>query len=329
MVVESYGVWKAKPVRYTFQDRHEDSESPHLHLYYTDNEDKEGEAAINIKSGDRKESRLAYWMVPEFSHPITDRLTEPDHGFRLLADTPEQSRGGLALDYIRDNLFQKMDGRILPHDVDGPGNDILDDAIAARSTVYIFGSRFDRGKGVHNVHMNQGSPKPWTGANGIYQGGAFVIQFDDHWEAVFIGFASQAVHTKDGPGREAGQPMPETGYKTWASFLLPETPEANRTEEELEDSPIFIAKALVNPSGPDNQPGGRSETITLANRTDADWDLTGWVIPNKNGDTGQLQSGLRIAAKGFVTVQVPTVALSNNGGTATLLNAEGLKVHGY
>lgn len=335
MVVENYGVWKAKPVRYTFEDRHEDPRSPHLHLYFTNDGANENQAAINIKSGDREESRLAYWMVPNLSHPITDRLAQLDGGFHLLADTPEQGPGGLALDYIRGNLFNRMSGRILPHDVDGPGNDILDElrpildrAIAARATVFIFGSRYNRGGGIHNVHMNQGSPEPWLSANGTYQDGGLIIQFDDHWEGVFIGFASQAVHTKDGTGSEAGDPLPDTGYKTWADFLLPESREDDRAHEEVNDAPVVIARALVNPPGPDNQPGGPRETVTLANRTGRDMDLAGWAIRNKNGATERLPVGVRIAANGSTTVYLTTVALPNNGGTITLLSPQGLKVYG-
>jgi uncharacterized protein YukJ len=334
MVVRSYGVWRAKPVRYTYEDRHQDSVSPHLSLFFTDDEAGEGRAAINIKSGNRQESRLAYWTLPQFAHPITEKLAALDNGFQLLAGTSEQRRGGLALDFIRGNLFRRSDGRILPHDVEGPDNDILDQlkpildrAIMADATVYIYGSQFSDGKGVHNVHMNQGNSQRFAGDNGVFQDGALILNFEDHWEAVFIGFASQAIHTEDGPNGP-GQPLPRTGYMTWANFLAPEITSGDQARHDLADSPVFITKALVNPPGPDNQPRTAPETVTLINRTDQEVDLSGWRILTKAGEAQELSSGLRIAAKGTRMVEVPRAPLSNQGGTITLLNAQGLKVHG-
>nr|CEG04579.1 unnamed protein product [Fusarium clavum]CEG05787.1 unnamed protein product [Fusarium clavum] len=333
MGVESYGVWRAKPVSYTFEDRHRDPKSPHLSLYFDDGKGKEGKAAINIKSGNRDESRLAYWAVSDFTHGVTQKLAQLSNGFHLLADTSEQSLDGLALDYIRSNLFNRVNGRILQHDIDGPDNDILDQlkpiidkAISAKATVYIYGSEFSSGKGIHNVHMNQGNSGRWDDDNGVFQDGGLIFEFEDHWEAVFIGFASQAVHTLDGPER-AGYPLPEQNFNTWADFLAPERPEDEKVKKEIEDSPVFIAEALVNPTGPDQQPGTSPETITLKNRTQNEIDLSGWKIRIKTGDIQTLASGRRIGPNGTVTIET-TVPLSNRGGIITLLNAEGFKVHG-
>jgi len=334
MPVESYGVWKAKPVRYTYETDQADPNSPHLSLYYVDDEPAEGRAAINIKSGDRNESRLAYWTVPNFRHPITEDLASLNRGFRLLEGTSEQGRGGIALDFIRGNLFQRNEGRILPHDVAGDNNDILDQlkpivdrAIADDATVYIYGSSFDNGKGIHNVHMNQGNPQRWSRDNGVWQDGGLLLQFADHWEAVFIGFASQAVHTEDGPG-DAGQPLPRTGYLTWANFLDGDVSPPSREQDDLSDTPVIITKALVNPRGPDGQPGVDPETVTLKNRTDAEVNLSGWKLRNKNGESHVILAQ-GIAGGASVTIAlVPQVLLSNKGGTITLLNGTELKVHG-
>lgn len=336
MVVQSYGVWRAKPVNFTYEGRREDSVSPHLMLFFTDSE-ANGKAAINIKSGDRHESRLAYWAIPQFTHPVTEQLAALDDGFQLLAGTSEQGPGGLALDFIRGNLFPRSSGRILPHDVDGPHNDILDEvkpvfnqAVSKGATVYIYGSQFSDGTGIHDVHMNQGNAQSWARDNGIFQDGAVIFQFADHWEAIFIAFAAQAIHTEDGPDN-AGQPLPKTGYLTWANFLAPEVPGGDRIRDDLADSPVIITQALLKPPGPDNQPGAAPGTVTLTNRTDQEVDLKGWRIRNKAGEAQELPSGLRIAARGTVTVKVPHAPLSplsQHGGTITLLNAQGLKVHG-
>ncbi|KAH7187344.1 hypothetical protein DER44DRAFT_853852 [Fusarium oxysporum] len=333
MVVENYGVWRAKPVRYTFEDRFDDLKTPHLSLYFDDDKGEEGRAAINIKSGNREESRLAYWTVSKFAHDITNKLAQLSNGFHLLAGTSEQRLDGLALDYIRSNLFSRDTGRILPHDVDGADNDILDQlkpildrAISAKATVYIYGSEFSSGKGIHNVHMNQGNSGRWLKDNGVFQDGALIFQFEDHWEAVFIGFASQAAHTRDGPER-AGYPLPDEDFKTWANFLAPERSDEDKEQDDIADSPVFIAEALVNPPGPDQQPGTPPETISLKNRTGGEIDLSGWKIRIKTGDTQILPSDMRIGANDTMTIQT-SVPLSNKGGIITLLNAQGLKVHG-
>ena len=337
MGVQDYGVWVANPVRYTYEGKDQDNVSPHLSLFYTDADDGEGRAAINIKSGDRQESRLAYWTVANFTHPITTQLAELSLGFTLLAATRQQGgANGLALDFIRSNLFDRTSGRILPHDVQGANNDILDElkplidrALADEAKVFIFGSAFDNGKGIHNVHQNQGNAARWARDNGVFQDGALLFQFGDgHFEAVFIGFASQAVHTEDGPGADAGQPIPRTGYRTWVNFLAPEASQGDKEGAEIADSPVLIAEALVNPEGPDGQPGAAPETVTLHNRSDVNVNLEGWKIRNRAGQEQPLEAGLTLAAGKKVTVKVPKAPLSNNGGTITLLDGKGLKVHG-
>jgi uncharacterized protein YukJ len=333
MVIESYGVWRAKPIRYTFVDRFADLQSPHLSLFFDDNEGREGLAAVNIKSGNRQESRLAYWKVSDFTHDITKKLAKLNNGFHLLAGTSEQKLDGLALDFIRSNLFNRANGLILAQDIGGADNDILDQlrpiidqAISAESTVYTYGSQFSSGKGIHNIHMNQGNSGRWESDNGVFQDGALIFEFGDHWEAIFIGFASQAVHTRDGPER-AGSPLSEQDFMTWANFLAPERPDEDRARDDLTDSPVFITQALVNPPGPDQQPGTSPKTISRKNRTQHEIDLSGWKIRIKTGDIQELPSGLRIGPNATMTIET-SVPLSNQGGIITLLDAQGLRVHG-
>ncbi|KAJ6439233.1 spectrin repeat domain-containing protein [Purpureocillium lavendulum] len=324
MPVADYGVWKAKPLRYTYETEKQDPNSPHLSLMFSDDERGQGRAAINIKSGDHSDSRLAYWLVQDLQHPIIDQLQVLDSGFRLLEGTNGQRHDGLALDYIRGNLFQKENGTLLPHDIPGEKNDIIDAltpvlnaAISREATIYLYGSHFDDGKGIHNVHMNQGSPRRWAKDNGVMQDGGFILQFNDHWEAIFIGFASQAVHTKDDPPGE-GNPIPPVGYKTWANFLDSEVPAVKRHNDSLADMPVVISRALVNPPGPDNQTDGQHELIYLTNRTAQTVDLAGWKIQNKAGQNPYTMttSGMHICGTAkdilaaFIMSSVPLAAFS-------------------
>ncbi|KFY97124.1 hypothetical protein V500_02200 [Pseudogymnoascus sp. VKM F-4518 (FW-2643)] len=334
MPVAEYGVWKAKPVSYTYETEFDDPVNPHLSLIFTDDKPGQGQAAINIKSGDTKESRLVCWLSQPFQNPITNELKKLHGGFRLLEGTDEQGPGGLALDYIRENriqetLFQKETGRLLPHDIPGEDNDILDilkpilnRAISNKATIYLYGSHFDNGKGIHDVHMNQGNPKRFARDNGVFQDGGFVLQFSDHWEAVFIGFASQAIRTEDGPVNP-GFPIPRKNYTTWRDFLELETPDREKNE-----SPVVISGALVNPPGPDNQPEGNPETVSLTNRTEEVVDLSGWKIRNKVGQFEELSSGDTLSANGSEAFKVPGCPLSNQGGIIMLFDKQGRKMHG-
>ncbi|KAH7079829.1 hypothetical protein BKA63DRAFT_229172 [Paraphoma chrysanthemicola] len=225
MPVENYGVWKGKPNRYTYDTHEDDPRSPHLALFFADDEHNNARAAINIKSGDRSDSRLVFWTVADFQHPLIHKLRSLSTGFHNIAGIDEQGSDGLALDYIRFNLFQRQTGRLLPHDIPGENNDIidvlapiLDRAVGSGANIFTYGSQFGDGEGIHNVHMNQGNPRQWASDNGVYQDGGIILQFEDHCEAVFIGFASQAVDTVDS-GNRAGQPRPSTGYLTWAHVL--------------------------------------------------------------------------------------------------------------
>ncbi|KAJ5380258.1 uncharacterized protein N7496_002686 [Penicillium cataractarum] len=233
MTISHYGVWACQPTRYSAETEKQDSKSPHIHLYFTDDSSSSRnlEAAINVKSTD-KDTRLVFWLNRNFSHPITEELSQLEQGFHLAqsgsssnsahedhsqSSSRHQSHGHhhyherlvrrqestlQGLDFVRtENLIDIQSGQVLPHDIPGPNNDILDeldpiltDAINKKATAYIFGSSY--GSGIHDIHMNQGSLPSF--ANGIYEDGALLFKFDDgHWEAVFLAFASQKIPTDD------------------------------------------------------------------------------------------------------------------------------------
>ena len=215
MPVDNYGVWVAHPTRFTAQRAREDPKSPHIHLYFTDGPqtDGSGRAAINVKSIG-KDSRLVYWVERDFSHPFTETLARLESGFQPLGNNPRRrdpryetdgdAESMQGLDYIRTKeLVHIESGRVLPHDLPGPDNDILDEmepflqnVIDEGATAYIFGASF--GNGIHDVHMNQGSLPRFD--NGVWEDGALFFRFRDHWEAIFLAFASQRIPTNDKDG---------------------------------------------------------------------------------------------------------------------------------
>ncbi|KAJ6109112.1 hypothetical protein N7486_001346 [Penicillium sp. IBT 16267x] len=344
MPIHDYGVWKANPVKYIVEHEEDDSVSPHLSLYFDDSGDprrlashsvhrnrRSGleipglfRAAINIKSGDKRESRLAYWVNHSINqNPIVSRLTDLPLGFHALGETDSEATSSSPnLDYIRGNLFNINDGRILPHDVPGPDNDIIDvlepeikDAVDEKAHIYLFGARFNTRDGIHNIHMNQGNAHKFKRDDGVFQDGGILINYpnSDRWVGVFLGFASQAVHTDDKTGHAITS-------ETWEDYLGPEGQRADLTENTVK-----IKEALVTPPGPD---GRQRRSVTLTNPTNHKMPLSRWKIHNSAGQSQALPSDAALDAMSTDAFSLPNCPLSSRGDTITLVNDQGLKVDG-
>ena len=225
--VQNYGVWFARPIKYDVETKEDDPKSPHIHLTFRDDSQENFTAAINIKSGDRKESRLVYWFNDDMHASFIDDFKGLKPGFHSLEGNTK------GLDYLRDDgLFDQRKGEILDHDIDGENNDIIDKltpllkrSVNEKATIHIFGSQFGgkkstgKQRGIHNVHMNQGSLPKYS--NGVQQDGAMFFHFEDEdqWVGVFLAFASQRVPTDN----ETGQPLPNA--RSWANILKQEEEE--------------------------------------------------------------------------------------------------------
>lgn len=219
MTIHGYGVWAGLPTRCYTEHAGDHDPTPHIYLYFRDdnNSDKEREAAINVKSRG-EDSRLVLWKDENYSHPITAELAELDLGFHLITQTLSSRFSGFnnprvvhGLDYLRPgDILPSAAGLLVPFDVPPPQDDILrevqpvlQNAIEHNATIYIFGSSF--GSGIHDIHMNQGSQPPFE--NGVGEDGALLIKYPSgSWTTVFIAFASQKVPTDD----RTGDPLPES-----------------------------------------------------------------------------------------------------------------------
>ncbi|KAM0104689.1 hypothetical protein ACP6JE_000656 [Aspergillus fumigatus] len=123
-----------------------------------------------LQSISNLETRMTLASYRDFSqHSIIDRLSVLKPGFHLLEDT-KSSPDGPRVGFIRSNLFNVNSGRVLPQNIEGPDNDIIDllepevrQAIERQAEVYVFGARFDTKDGIHDVHMNQGNKGRWKG----------------------------------------------------------------------------------------------------------------------------------------------------------------------
>jgi uncharacterized protein YukJ len=272
--------------------------------------------AVNVKSK-QQPSELLYLIKEDFQHPLLARLADMREGFGLLPKRP----GGAALDFIRGNLFDRNEMRLLPHNLPGPDNDLSDRiehyvkrAINEPDTlVFAFGQRwgpdqeqrdkifgFQPGNGIHDIHMNQGNIAAFRADDGVWQDGGLILRFpsSDQWVAVFLAFQSQAWHTDD-----------VTGH-------------AIETVEEP-DKTVRIIAAMVNPAGGEPE----AETVMLLNPGPRAIDLAGWKIADQQKRKSPIAGSIAASSALTVRLSAPT-QLGNSGGIITLLDRDGLKVDG-
>jgi uncharacterized protein YukJ len=309
MPLKRYGVLKGTAI----DRRLGAGQSPHYQVHIVD-EQLDHRIAVNVKSA-LTPSTLEYLVVEDFRHPITQGLAELSPGFHPLPSGP----GGLALDFIRGNLFDPRDMRTLPHDVPGPDNDLnekIDHFVqramsAEEAEVYAFGEKwgpedkkdkyfgFRPGAGIHDIHMNQGNVERFRRDDGVWQDGGLLFHFpgEGRWVGIFLKFQSQSWHTDD-----------RTGH---------------RIDAGLPDLRMRIVAALVNPVGPSPE----AEQVIVLNTTPAAIDLHGWSVANKDKRRMPLEGTIGPGETTTFAMSAD-VPLSNKGGIITLLDAEGLKVHG-
>jgi uncharacterized protein YukJ len=314
MPLKSYGVLKGRPI-----DRRLGTHAnAHYQVHLVDDDD-DYRIAVNVRSK-LAPSALEYLIDDRFRHPVIAPLPALAPGFHVLPRRP----GGLALDFIRGNLFDRTRMVPLPFDVPGPDNDlnealdrVLKPALADEDAmVYAFGERwgpestrdkifgFKPGNGIHDIHMNQGNAEGFVDQDGVWQDGAMLVHLpsQDRWVAVFLKFQSQTWHTDD-----------VTGHRIEGTIEAPVE----------RDGLVRIVGALVNPTGP----APERETVTLLNTSPQPVPLDGWAIADRNKQKHRLSG--TIAAGATLAVALPQqVQLGNQGGIITLLDDRGLKIDG-
>jgi uncharacterized protein YukJ len=314
------------------------STSPHYQIKVVD-DTTEYRIAINVRSS-LSPPDLEFIVLPNFDHPLLDAIDEVQLGMHLLPSDPVKRRqSGVCLDFLRMNLFHRADMKPIPSFAPGPDNDLnekidwyVDEAMGdERNRVYAFGERwgpeanrrdqyfgFLPGNGIHDIHYNQGSDGEFKKDNGVYQDGGLLLHFaaENRYVAYFTKFQSQAWNSDE----KTGNPLPgnhETPRPEPGPRPGPRPPSGGGPR-------VRIVAALVNPR---NTGGGERETVTLLNATAQEQDLTGWALLDKEDESTPLSGKLAPGATATVRVK-PPMTLSNKGGTITLLDKGGLKVHG-
>ena len=117
MPLKQYGVLKGRAL--AGRTEHVD-DTPHYqaHVYAAGSHFR---VAVNVKSSESP-PELLFLVDENFQHPVTSRLLDLPLGFTELQRQP----GGVALDFIRFNLFDRTQMRPMPHDLPDPDNDLND-----------------------------------------------------------------------------------------------------------------------------------------------------------------------------------------------------------
>ena len=306
--------------------------------------------AINVRSNAKNFGKdLWFFLDEDFHHPIIESLKSLPLGRKIFdpnSTATERRDSGSALDFIRMNLFDRTKMKIFPGHLQGAHNDLderIDDLINdmigdEESLIYAFGETwideqkkdkifgFFPGNGIHNIHMNQGD---LTGAHahedGVYQDGGMIFYYaaENRYVAYFTKFQSQSWHTDDKTGHAIAGTGEEMG--TGGGMVGQGTHGGGNpmTAGNDPDFQVRIVGAMVNPVGP----APEAETVTLLNTTTGSIDLTGWSLAdrqkNKMSLSGEIPKG------GTLQIDIASpMQLANTGGIITLLNNQGVKIHG-
>ena len=170
MPLKHYSVLKGRPIAMRFGT----GQSPHYQVHVVaDNADFR--IAVNVQSGDGSEVEFR----SRSHHPITDHARGAAGKRGLDGPLARPKPASIALGtFIRGNLMQPQEMIPLPLSVPGPDNDLnekLDQfvqrALSNESAmIYAFGETwgpetkadnyfgFRPGRGIHDIHMNQGNP---------------------------------------------------------------------------------------------------------------------------------------------------------------------------
>jgi uncharacterized protein YukJ len=331
MPLRNYGVLRGSVI----DRRLASGANAHFQLHVVD-DSNHYRIAINVESA-LQPAALAYLIDEHFRHPVLDEVADLPAGWSLLEHKP----GGAALDFIRSNLFDRDDFRVLPLDLPGPDNDLNDKlehyvqrAIGDEAaTLYAFGQRwgpenkadkifgFAPGNGVHDIHMNQANVGRFVGDDGVYQDGALLLHFPtpDQWVAIFLKFQSQTWHTDDTTGHQIASDPPDGGPATPTDV---DDHAGAGTHTDAGDGSVRIVGALANAvSTPE------AEFVTLINTTPSEIDLSGWKLLDRDKHAMTLSGSIAGGDTRRIRLTPPAV-LPNKGGAVTLLSASGLKVDG-
>src|ERR1700754_2131875 len=192
MPLESYGVLKAR----ILDRRVATARDAHYHVLCGAGTTR-WRVAINSRS-DIAPSEVAQAVLTGFEHPILEQVEALHEGWHRL------DRG---LDYRRRGLCPPEQFTPLPLSRPGADNDLnelFDRHLSSDARLYAFGEPwgpdeasdpyfgFMPGRGVHDVHANQGNLRQFQHDDGVFQDGGLIVQAGAGWTAILLRFQSQS-----------------------------------------------------------------------------------------------------------------------------------------
>ncbi|MFJ7682311.1 YukJ family protein [Peribacillus butanolivorans] len=186
--------------------------SPHYQLRVDAGTSGKYEIPINVRSKDTNRPDLLYYAEEDFNAQAITILTQMRPGFHKI-NYHENEVADIAIDFIRSGLFNPKEMKIVSSNQTGPDNDLSDFINTymkkaegnPNAIIYAYGTHYtDSGKGIHNVHMNQGNTRFNPEENDVFHDGCVLVHFRDEnkWLAYFLAFQSQSWCTD-----EQGDPL--------------------------------------------------------------------------------------------------------------------------
>lgn len=206
-----YGVLKSKVQidegEYTSDKTH----LTHYNLITIENDDQY-QVNIDIQSN-QNTPNVRVLCIDDYRNDLVNHFDDLALGFTPLSST----KGGLSLDYLRENLFPREDLFTAKPLSGDEITKILNKYLECHENVIVFGTKYGPennlqnhygtlrslrlnrpSTGVDGVHMNQGSIGRHARRNGIYQDGALFVQNSDKtYSAFFFSFTEQCSNTDE------------------------------------------------------------------------------------------------------------------------------------
>jgi len=216
MGLDPYGVLVGTLDHYERDDENEFGQYYHENLWVAVSGDVNWHCAVDVDS--KKTNDGIKWRVVPMSEQEMKGVAALPDGWHVLAKnansgaidnirTASFHRPGCAIVFVRydplmEMLRQLFNSWINPPWTAGTSKQALavfEPLLDGSQRVFVFGQRFNNnGKGVHNIHQNQGDPPntPWWNENAIWQDGGTIIQRPDGSYVAFLTkFTTQADNT--------------------------------------------------------------------------------------------------------------------------------------
>ncbi|MFT9821028.1 DUF2278 family protein [Lysinibacillus sp. NPDC056185] len=215
MPLFKYGVLKGKVVDVRPVDSFDKTPHYEVHIRARKNNKSEEDYRIAINVASKvKPSEVLYFVSEDFNSNQITIIPNYEEGFTEVTNENRE----IALDYIRGGLFDPSKMIPLPATKNGPDNDLnekvnkyMQEAMTKKAIVYAYGEKFKTenerdkyfgfspGRGIHDIHMNQGNSRDFRTDDGIWQDGGVLIHFEEEnrWVGIFLAFQSQSWCTDD------------------------------------------------------------------------------------------------------------------------------------